>query len=141
MDFNKLKTMDWLLIGGFVVLLIWAIQKGVFKKDKTYKTDPADAPDGSQPTMADNKYKNMAVAFRNAMLDNSTDASIFAAGVNSLLSLNDADLIKVSNAYGDLYATQEFNTLRSVLVQEWIIFFSSKDLKNKLLDRFNKIGI
>jgi hypothetical protein len=141
MDFKKLSLTQIILIGGFAVLLIWAINSGVFQKEKVYETSTGNATDGSAPTKDTSTYKNIAINFRRSMLDSYASFQVFETACQSLLALNDSDLIQVANEYGGLYVNQDFNTLRSVLVQEWAIWPSSQRLKKELLERFNKIGI
>jgi hypothetical protein len=138
----KLTKIEIGLIIAAAVLFAYAYSQGVFAgPEKGYQTSQGNVTDGSTPTVDDNTAKNRARAFRNAMLDNSVSTEIFKEGVNSLLSLSDADLIAVSNAYNKMFVNEEYNTLRSVLVQEWVIYTTTSALKKQLLERFTKIGI
>lgn len=142
MDFKKISVFEWILIGGAVLALLYAYKKGAFAgPEKGYKTDEGNATDGSTVTIDDNTAKNRARAFRSSMLDSYASNQIFIDGCNSLLVLSDADLIAVSNAYNNMFVNEEYNTLRSVLAQEWIVYYNSADVKAKLIDRFTKIGI
>ena len=138
---KKLNTTEILLIAAFSIALIYAWQKGLFKSEKGFKTNPGNVLDGSVPTKEDNSYKNLAKSFRDSLIGNSTSGAIFWAACDSLLNLNDADLISVSNAYNSLYVNKEYNTLRALLVQEWAISDTSRKKKNDLLKRFNDINI
>ena len=140
-NINITNNQLYLLIGGAVVLYI-LYKQGTFKTDKGYETDVnTNVTDNSTVKIDDNTAKNRARSFRNNMLDNSTDGNIFTDACNSLMALSDADLIAVSNAYNKMYVNEDYNTLRSVLVQEWTIWGTSQTAKQQLLDRFSKIGI
>jgi hypothetical protein len=137
----KIKPIELILIGGFVVLIVIAMRKGVFKSDKGYETSEGNATDGSTQTIDDNTAKNIARQFREGLLGNNTSSTIFVNACNSLLQLNETDLIAVSNAYNNLYVNKEYNTLRSLLVQEWVWYSESVQKRDALLNKFNKIGI
>jgi len=142
MDINKLKPVEIIIIIGVAAIILYAYQQGAFSgPEKGYTTAQANVTDGSIQTVDDNTAKNRARAFRNSMLDNSTSSTTFKEAVDSLQSLSDADLIAVSNAYNKLFVNEEYNTLRSVLVQEYAIWYTSQVLKTKLLERFSKLGI
>lgn len=138
---KKLNTTEIILLGAFALVLAYAWQKGLFKSEKGYKTNPGNATDNSTPSKDINTYKNIAKAFRDSLLGNSTSWETFQNACDSLLNLNDSDLIGVSNQYNKLYLNKEYNTLRSLLVQEWAIHGTSAQKKTELLNRFNKIGI
>jgi len=138
----KLNNTQLLLIIGGAVILYVLYKQGTFKTDKGYQTDvKTNVTDNSTVQIDNNTAKNRARSFRNSMLDNSTDGNIFTGACDSLLSLSDADLIEVSNAYNKMFVNEDFNTLRSVLVQEWTIWGTSQNKKNELLNRFSTIGI
>jgi hypothetical protein len=138
---NINNTQLLLIIGGAVVLYV-LYKQGTFKTDKGYQTDiKTNVTDNSTVQIDDSTAKNRARSFRNNLLDNNTDSSIFIDACDSLLRLSDADLIAVSNAYNKMFVNEDYNTLRSVLVQEWTIWGSSQTKKNELLNRFSKIGI
>lgn len=131
-------------IGIFVVIIVALVvmyRQGVFKAEKGYQTNPEKAPDGSTPTKDPNDYRNIATSFRESLLENNFSSDIFVSACNSLLVLDDADLMSVSNAYNKLFRGSEYNTLRSVLVQEYAIWGESAEKKRALLDRFNEVGI
>ena len=137
----NLSTQELLVIGAVVVVLIIAYKRGVFKSDKGFRTSEGNATDGSSVTIDDNTAKNKAKAFRDALIGNSTSRDIFVNACDSLLQLNQSDLIKVSNTYNSLYVNKEYNTLRSLLVQEWALYDESAKKKKALLDKFTQIGI
>lgn len=140
----KLTQTQTFLLAAVAVLAMYGYSKGWFQgPNKGYNIKPETAPDGSTPTAAENdpKYKNLATNFRNSMLDNSTYWSIFQNGCDTLLRLSDADLILVSNAYNKMYVNEDYNTLRAVLMQEWVIWSGSVEKRDQLVARFNKINI
>ena len=138
---NINNTQLFLIIGGAVVLYV-LYKQGTFKTDKGYQTDvKTNVTDNSTVQIDDNTAKNRARSFRNAMLDNSTDGNIFTEACDTLLRLSDADLIAVSNAYNKMFVNEDYNTLRSVLVQEWTIWGTSQTKKNELLNRLSQIGV
>ena len=138
---NINNTQLLLIIGGAVVLYV-LYKQGTFKTDKGYQTDAkTNVTDNSTVQIDDNTAKNRARSFRNAMLDNSTDGNIFTEACDTLLRLSDADLIAVSNAYNKMFVNEDYNTLRSVLVQEWTIWGTSQTKKNELLNRLSQIGV
>jgi hypothetical protein len=140
----KLNQTNLILIGGVGLLAIYAYNKGWFSgSGKGYNVPPTQTTDGSTPTAptTDPRYKNLATNFRNSLLDNSTSYDIFANACDSLLSLNDADLISVSNAYNDLFKNEDFKTLRDVLAQEWCYWSDSIKKRDELLRRFTSLGI
>lgn len=147
-------TKTQLYIGAAIaVVAIWAYYKGYFAgPDKGYNVDPGTAPDGTTPTSApaDPRYKNLARNFRNSMLNNSTSSQIFIDACDSLLELSDADLISVNNAYNNLYRNEEYKTISSVLMQEWVWpswFFlylyqdETEKKQNELLKRLQSLGL
>jgi len=138
----KLTRTQIILLAGAGIVLIYLIQKGVFKADKGYNLDPEqNAQDGSTPTMDNNQSRNIAVSHRNALLDNNIDSSIFVGSCRQLLGLTDANLLSVSNAYNSLYVNDSYNTLRSLITQEWTIYSDSIKAKNDLLQRYSRLGI
>jgi len=142
MDINKLKPAEIAIIIGVAAIILYAYQQGAFSgPEKGYETQQANVTDGSTPTIDDNTAKNRARAFRNSLLDNNLSYVTFKDAVDSLQSLSDADLIAVSNAYNKLFVNEEYNTLRSVVVQEYAIWNASQVLKADLLKRFSKLGI
>jgi hypothetical protein len=143
MNFKLTQTQTFLL-AGLAVFAFYAYNKGFLAgPNKGYQVNPGSAPDGSAPTAPpeDGKYKNLATSFRNSMLNNSTDSSIFQSACDSLIRLSDADLMLVSNAYNKMYVNDDYNTLRAVLTQEWTIWPSSTAKRDELIKRFNDVNI
>ncbi len=151
----KLSKYEIGLIAVAAVVLLYLYSKGTFKGagEKGLNIDPnTDNTDGSTATAdaQDPKYKNEARNFRTSLLDNSTDAAIFQNACYKLLQLSDADLKSVSNAYNTIFVNQEYNTMRALLVQEWVNYWwtqstsyegTSQYYKDELLKRFSKLGI
>lgn len=142
----KLSTKEILLIGGLAFVLYYMYNKGAFaaKGEKGYQIDldkPENIPDGSSPGITTAKAKNIAISFRNSMLNNSSSGDIFVDACNSLLTLNDADLLKVHNEYSALFVNEDYKTLRAVLNQEWVFWGSSSQKRKELNERFSQLGI
>ena len=140
----KLTQTNFLLLAGLGGFLLYPYSKGWFAgPDKGYNVPPTQTNDGSTPAAPTNdpRYKNLASGFRNGLLNNSTSYDIFAGACDSLLVLNDADLISVSNAYNDMYKNEDFKTLRAVLTQEYCFWSDSIEKRDSLLRRFQSLGI
>ena len=140
----KLTQTQTFLIAGLAVFAIWAYNKGWFAgPNKGYNLDPTKAPDGSTATAPpdDPRFKNLATGFRNSMLSNSVSSDIFMNACDSLLKLNDADLISVSNIYNKMYVNEDYNTLRAVLQQEWCMIGHTIEKRDQLIKRFDSVNI
>lgn len=138
---KKLSNLEIGILGAAAIVFFVAYQKGVFKKNKGFETSQGNATDGSSQTIDINTAKNISKGFRDALIGNSTSRDIFLSACDSLQRLNETDLIVVSNEYNKMYVNKDYNTLRSLLVQEWAVYGSSAEAKRKLLDKFTKVGI
>jgi len=135
-----------ILIAVVVIAFFWANKQGYFtaEKDKGANKDPNETgakTDGSEVSISDAEAQNKARSFRGAMLDNSYSGQIFQDACQSLLALSNADLQKVSNKYNTLFVNEQYNTLRSVLQQEYVFFEESQKLRKQLLSKFDEINI
>lgn len=138
----KLTTNQMIALGILALVLVYAYQQGAFNKDKQAAVDIPTATGGQMPTINDDAAKNAAKTVKAALEEYATVSNSLYYALERLDKMSNADLLAVANAWGRLYGSTEYPTLKEAISQgstTWI-WGDTYNLKWKIVNRLNSLG-
>jgi|GEM_PF-3927615 len=122
-----------------VLVVVFAIAVSFVAK-KLKKTNSPLLSGGNQDKESQKEYITIATSIYDALSVEYVGSYEFQDAMDKILSLSENDLVGVHNAYLKKYKSSDYPSMKQLVTSCWTWYPSSRELRDKALQKLSTIG-